>query len=99
MGNAVPKPTTGLERGRDLDGPDAVLPPWFSNRIKGLIKSPKLHLGDTGGASLPRGDEATARHRLKPGFDDVETSVVAITWELQRSAADSAEFGKSTDDR
>ena len=24
------------------------LPPWFSNRIKRLIKSPKLHFGDTG---------------------------------------------------
>lgn len=24
------------------------LPPWFSNRVKRLIKSPKLHFGDTG---------------------------------------------------
>ena len=24
------------------------LPPWFSNRIKRLIKSPKLHFGDMG---------------------------------------------------
>ena len=38
------------------------------------------------------GEEATVRDRLKPGFDAVETSVVAITWELQRNAADSAEF-------
>jgi SAM-dependent methyltransferase len=38
------------------------------------------------------GDEATVRDRLRPGFDAVETSVVAITWELQRSAADSAAF-------
>jgi len=29
---------------------------------------------------------------LKPGFDAVETSVVAVRWELQRSAADSAGF-------
>jgi hypothetical protein len=29
---------------------------------------------------------------LKPGFEAVESSVVAIQWELQRSAADSAEF-------
>jgi SAM-dependent methyltransferase len=41
---------------------------------------------------LPWGEEATVRDRLKPGFDAVETSVVAISWELQRSAADSAEF-------
>ena len=32
------------------------------------------------------------RDRLKSHFDAVETSVVAISWELQRSAADSAEF-------
>jgi SAM-dependent methyltransferase len=38
------------------------------------------------------GEEATVRDRLKPGFDAVETSVVAISWELQRSAAASAEF-------
>jgi SAM-dependent methyltransferase len=38
------------------------------------------------------GEEATVRDRLKPGFDAIETRVVAITWELQRSAADSAEF-------
>ena len=29
---------------------------------------------------------------MKPGFDAVETSVVAVRWELQRSAAGSAEF-------
>jgi hypothetical protein len=29
---------------------------------------------------------------LKPGFDAVETNIVAIRWELQRSAAGSAEF-------
>jgi hypothetical protein len=29
---------------------------------------------------------------LKPGFDAVETRVVTINWELQRSAAGSAEF-------
>jgi hypothetical protein len=38
------------------------------------------------------GEEATVRDRLKPGFDAVETGVVAITWELQRSAAESAAF-------
>ena len=38
------------------------------------------------------GEEATVRDRLKPGFDAVETSVVAVRWELQRSAAGSAEF-------
>ena len=38
------------------------------------------------------GEEATVRDRLQPGFDAVETSVVAIKWESQRSAAGSAEF-------
>jgi len=38
------------------------------------------------------GEEATVRDRLKPGFDAVETSVVAVRWELQRTAAGSAEF-------
>src|SRR5204863_10017341 len=38
------------------------------------------------------GEEATVRDRLKPGFDAVETSVVPVSWELQRSAAGSAEF-------
>jgi SAM-dependent methyltransferase len=38
------------------------------------------------------GEETTVRDRLKPGFDAVETSVVVVRWELQRSAAGSAEF-------
>jgi SAM-dependent methyltransferase len=38
------------------------------------------------------GEDATVRDTLKPGFDAVETRVVAIGWELQRSAADAAEF-------
>jgi SAM-dependent methyltransferase len=38
------------------------------------------------------GEDATLRDTLKPGFDAVETSVVAFRWELQRSAAGSAEF-------
>ena len=32
------------------------------------------------------------RDRLKSHFDAVETSVVAVRWELQRSAAGSAQF-------
>jgi SAM-dependent methyltransferase len=38
------------------------------------------------------GEAATVRDRLKPGFDAVETNVVTITWEMQKSAADSAAF-------
>ena len=38
------------------------------------------------------GEEATVRDRLEPGFDAVQTNVVAVKWELQRSAAGSAAF-------
>lgn len=38
------------------------------------------------------GEEATVRDRLQADFEAVETSVVALKWELQRSAAASAEF-------
>ena len=38
------------------------------------------------------GEEATVRDRLKTAFDAVETNVVTVRWELQRSAAGSAEF-------
>ncbi|MBV8214603.1 MAG: class I SAM-dependent methyltransferase [Verrucomicrobia bacterium] len=38
------------------------------------------------------GEDAKVRGTLNPGFDAVETRVVAISWELQRSAADAAEF-------
>ena len=44
------------------------LPPWHSNRISRLIKTPKLHLGDTGLACALLGVDATAlvadRHLL-----------------------------------
>lgn len=37
-----------------------VLPPWHSNRLSRLIKTPKLHLGDTGLASSLLGLDADA---------------------------------------
>ena len=37
-------------------------------------------------------DVACGTGNVKPGFDAVETSIVAVSWELQRSAAGSAEF-------
>ena len=36
------------------------LPPWHSNRLSRLIKTPKLHLGDTGLATALLGLDATA---------------------------------------
>ena len=38
------------------------------------------------------GEEAAVCDRLEPHFDAVETKAVAVRWELQRSAAGSAEF-------
>jgi len=35
-----------------------VLPPWHSNRLKRLVKTPKLHLGDTGLAGVLLGLDA-----------------------------------------
>ncbi len=39
------------------------LPPWHSNRLSRLIKTPKLHMGDTGVASTLLGFDAAALHR------------------------------------
>ncbi len=36
------------------------LPPWHSNRLSRLVKTPKLHLGDTGLAAALHGHEAPA---------------------------------------
>ena len=36
------------------------LPPWHTNRLSGLIKSPKLHVGDTGVATALLGLDSTA---------------------------------------
>jgi SAM-dependent methyltransferase len=57
------------------------LPPPPQGTVSPLLISP-----------LFWGEETTARDRLKPCFDHVETRVVAVNWELQRSAAGSAEF-------
>jgi hypothetical protein len=36
------------------------LPPWHSNRLSRLVKTPKLHIGDTGLASALLGADAAA---------------------------------------
>jgi SAM-dependent methyltransferase len=38
------------------------------------------------------GEEAAVRDRLKPRFDAVETSILAVRWELQRSVSGAAEL-------
>jgi predicted AAA+ superfamily ATPase len=61
------------------------LPPWYSNRLSRLIKTPKLHVGDTGTACalLGVGPAALARDRTLLG-QLVETFVFQ---ELRRQAS------------
>jgi SAM-dependent methyltransferase len=68
---------------------------WTSSGFGGKMHAVAgRHLPPPQGTVSPLlwGEEATVRDRLKPGFDPVETSIVEVRWELQRSAADSAEF-------
>lgn len=61
------------------------LPPWHSNRLKRLVKSPKLHMGDTGLACALLGLDATALHADRSAFGPLlETFVFQ---ELRRQAS------------
>jgi len=52
------------------------LPPWYSNRMKRLIKTPKLHLGDTGLACTLLGMDGKTLWQNRPLFGRlVETFV------------------------
>ncbi|MDP8237276.1 MAG: DUF4143 domain-containing protein [Candidatus Erginobacter occultus] len=53
-----------------------VLPPWHSNRIKRLVKTPKLHIGDTGLACALLGLEAEALRRDRELFGRLLESFV-----------------------
>ena len=44
-----------------------MIPPWHSNRLKRLVKTPKLHMGDTGLACALLGVDATAL-KADPGL-------------------------------
>lgn len=62
-----------------------VLPPWHSNRLSRLVKTPKLHLGDTGLACALLGVDATALSLARPLLGQVlETFVYQ---ELRRQAS------------
>jgi predicted AAA+ superfamily ATPase len=62
-----------------------LLPPWHSNRLSRLIKTPKLHLGDTGVACAVLGLDATALGRDRATLGQmVETFVFQ---ELRRQAS------------
>jgi hypothetical protein len=61
------------------------LPPWHSNRLGRLVKTPKLHLGDTGLACALLGVDAAALAGDRPLLDQVlETFVFQ---ELRRQAS------------
>lgn len=61
------------------------LPPWHSNRLSRLIKSPKLHIGDTGVAAALLGLESAALARDRTLFSQLlETFVFQ---ELRRQAS------------
>jgi predicted AAA+ superfamily ATPase len=61
------------------------LPPWYSNRLSRLIKTPKLHLGDTGLAASLLGVDAAALANDRDLFGQLlETFVYQ---ELRRQAS------------
>lgn len=61
------------------------LPPWHSNRLSRLIKTPKLHVSDTGVACALLGLDAAALRRDRPLFGQLlETFVFG---ELRRHAS------------
>jgi hypothetical protein len=66
------------------------LPPWHSNRLSRLVKTPKLHLGDTGLAASLLGVDATALNKDRGLLGQLlETFVYQ---ELRRQAS----WGEST---
>lgn len=61
------------------------LPPWHSNRLSRLIKTPKLHVGDTGLAASLLGFDAESLWADRPAFGQLlETFVFQ---ELRRQAS------------
>lgn len=62
-----------------------LLPPWYSNRLSRLVKTPKLHLGDTGLASSLLGLDAAALAKDRPMFGQLLESFVLQ--ELKRQAS------------
>jgi len=61
------------------------LPPWHSNRLSRLVKTPKLHMGDTGLACALMGVDAAALNADRPLLGQVlETFVYQ---ELRRQAS------------
>jgi predicted AAA+ superfamily ATPase len=72
---------TLLERVFLLD----VLPPWHSNRLSRLVKTPKLHVGDTGLACALLGADAAALWADRPLLGQLLETFVFL--ELRRQAS------------
>ncbi|MEW6074224.1 MAG: ATP-binding protein [Planctomycetota bacterium] len=62
-----------------------LLPPWHSNRLSRLVKTPKLHAGDTGVACALLGLDASAAARERAIFGQLLESFVYQ--ELRREAS------------
>jgi SAM-dependent methyltransferase len=68
---------------------------WTPSGFTGKMSAISVrHLPPPRGAISPLlwGEEATVRDRLQPGFDAVETGIVAVRWELRRGVASAVEF-------
>lgn len=62
-----------------------ILPPWHSNRLSRLIKTPKLHLSDAGFAAALLGADAAALNQDKPLLGQLLETF--IFQELRRQAS------------
>jgi hypothetical protein len=89
----VQRDVRALARIRSLDRLFLIeeLPPWHTNRLSRLVKTPKLHLGDPGLASALLGLDAAALAKDRQAFGQMlETFVFQ---ELRRQASwDEDEF-------
>jgi hypothetical protein len=61
-----------------------LLPPWHSNRLSRLVKTPKLHVGDTGLACALLGADAAALRTDRPLLGQLLETFVLL--ELRRQA-------------
>ena len=64
------------------------LPPWHTNRLSRLIKTPKLHLGDTGVAAALLGLDALSLVQDRPAFGQLLETFVFQELRRQASAHD-----------
>ncbi|MGQ0651146.1 MAG: ATP-binding protein [Betaproteobacteria bacterium] len=61
------------------------VPPWHSNRLSRLVKTPKLHMGDSGVACALLGTDGSALHRNRDALGPLAETFVLQ--ELKRQAS------------